>query len=49
MAFRLTNSSSSAGPVTAAPGSAWHPGVIYLLVLIVAEMFVFGLIAKMLR
>jgi hypothetical protein len=31
------------------PGSGWHPTVLYLLVLVLAEMFVFGLIARILR
>lgn len=30
-------------------GGDWHPTVIYLLVLVVAEMFVFGFISRMLR
>lgn len=30
-------------------GTDWHPTVIYLLILVVAEMIVFGFIAKMLR
>jgi len=30
-------------------GDTWHPTVIYLLVLVVAEMVVFGFIAKTLR
>ena len=33
-----------------APGAAgWSPTVVYLLILIVAEMFVFGVISRMLR
>jgi hypothetical protein len=32
------------------PGaSGWNPTIVYLLVLIVAEMFVFGFLARMLR
>lgn len=27
----------------------WHPTVIYLLALVVAEMFVFGFLSRMLR
>lgn len=30
-------------------GTDWHPTVIYLLVLVVAEMIVFGFIARALR
>ena len=30
-------------------GSGWHPTVIYLLLLIIAEMIVFGFISKALR
>lgn len=30
-------------------GGDWHPTVIYLLILVVAEMFVFGFIARALR
>ena len=30
-------------------GDGWHPTVIYLLILVVAEMIVFGFIAKTLR
>jgi hypothetical protein len=30
-------------------GTSWHPTVIYLLVLVVAEMVVFGFIARALR
>ena len=30
-------------------GGDWHPTVIYLLILVVAEMFVFGFISRMLR
>jgi hypothetical protein len=30
-------------------GSDWHPTILYLLALIVAEMFVFGLIAHHLK
>jgi hypothetical protein len=34
-----------------APGSpgGWHPTVLYLFVLVLAEMFVFGLVARLLR
>ena len=37
--------------LTASQGTdgGWHPTVIYLLILIVAEMFVFGVISKVLR
>lgn len=31
------------------PGGGWHPTVLYLFVLILAEMFVFGIIARVLR
>ena len=31
------------------PGGGWHPTVLYLLALVIAEMFVFGLIARLLR
>lgn len=32
------------------PGSvSWEPTVVYLLLLIIAEMFVFGLISRLLR
>jgi len=30
-------------------GGGWEPSVLYLLLLIVAEMFVFGFISRMLR
>ena len=30
-------------------GSGWEPTVVYLLILIVAEMVVFGFISRMLR
>ena len=30
-------------------GQGWHPTVIYLLILVIAEMIVFGFIAKALR
>jgi hypothetical protein len=30
-------------------GQAWHPTIIYLLLLIVAEMFVFGFIGRILK
>lgn len=30
-------------------GSGWHPTVIYLLILIVAEMIIFGFISRALR
>ena len=33
-----------------APGAAgWQPTVIYLILLVIAEMFVFGVISRMLR
>jgi len=37
--------------LTASQGtdSGWHPTVVYLLLLIVAEMAVFGVISRMLR
>lgn len=31
------------------PGGGWHPTILYLFVLILAEMFVFGVIARLLR
>ena len=31
------------------PGGGWHPTILYLFVLILGEMFIFGLIARMLR
>jgi hypothetical protein len=30
-------------------GQAWHPTIIYLLLLILAEMFVFGFIGRILK
>ena len=36
------------GATQTGPGG-WHPTVLYLFVLILAEMFVFGLIARILR
>lgn len=30
-------------------GGGWHPTILYLFVLVLAEMFVFGLIARVLR
>lgn len=38
----------SQGTVSVA-GQPWHPTVIYLLVLTLAEMFVFGLIGRILK
>ena len=34
---------------TSTGGGGWEPSVLYLLLLIVAEMFVFGFISRMLR
>jgi hypothetical protein len=31
------------------PGGGWHPTILYLFVLVLAEMFVFGVIARLLR
>lgn len=39
----------SQGQGGAGDGNGWHPTVIYLLILIVAEMIVFGFISKALR
>jgi hypothetical protein len=39
----------SQGQGSMGDGSGWEPTVVYLLILIVAEMFVFGFIARMLR
>ena len=39
--------SQSQGP--ASGGSSWEPTVVYLLLLIVAEMIIFGLISRLLR
>lgn len=36
-------------PQGAPPVSGWEPTVVYLLILIVAEMVVFGFISRMLR
>ena len=38
----------SQGTISVA-GTDWHPTVIYLLLLIVAEMFIFGLIGRILK
>jgi hypothetical protein len=40
--------SQGTGSFTVA-GQAWHPTVIYLLILILVEMFVFGFIGRILR
>jgi len=37
------------GKVGAPGSSGWEPTVLYLFVLLLAEMFVFGLIARLLR
>lgn len=34
---------------SAAAGGGWEPSVLYLLLLVVAEMFIFGFISRMLR
>jgi hypothetical protein len=31
------------------PGGDWHPTIVYLFALILAEMFVFGLISQLLK
>jgi hypothetical protein len=36
------------GGVTVA-GQSWHPTILYLFALIVAEMFVFGLVGNLLK
>jgi hypothetical protein len=40
--------SQGTGSITVA-GQAWHPTIIYLLILILAEMFVFGFIGRILK
>lgn len=37
------------GTVQAPGASGWHPTVLYLFALVLAEMFVFGLLARLLR
>lgn len=37
------------GSVQAPGAGGWHPTVLYLFALVLAEMFVFGLIARLLR
>jgi len=39
---------ASQGTVTVA-GSDWHPTVLYLLALVVAEMVIFGVIGRILK
>jgi hypothetical protein len=43
-----TSSGIFAAPTVPGAGG-WEPSVLYLLILIVAEMFVFGFIARTLR
>jgi hypothetical protein len=43
-----TSSGIFTAPGTTTPGG-WSPSVLYLLLLIIAEMFVFGFIARTLR
>jgi len=38
----------SQGTISVA-GQDWHPTVIYLLLLVIAEMFIFGLIGRILK
>lgn len=42
-------SSPQGSPSGAAGAGGWEPTVVYLLILIVAEMAVFGFISRMLR
>ena len=37
------------GTVQAPGAGGWHPTVLYLFALVLAEMFVFGLVARLLR
>ena len=37
------------GSGTGSTGGAWHPTVVYLLVLVAVEIIAFGLLAKVLR
>jgi hypothetical protein len=39
----------SAGQGSPGSGSGWEPTVVYLLLLIIAEMIVFGVISRVLR
>ena len=44
-----TSSGIFSAPSGTGSGGGWEPSVLYLLLLIVAEMFVFGFISRMLR
>lgn len=48
MASDTSTLAQGIGGTAMAPGG-WHPTVLYLFVLVLAEMFVFGLIARILR
>ena len=45
----MPNTSSGIFSAPSGTGGGWEPSVLYLLLLIVAEMFVFGFISRMLR
>lgn len=49
MAQGTSSLAQGLGSVGAPGASGWEPTVLYLFVLIIAEMFVFGLLAKLLR
>ena len=44
-----TSSGIFSAPGSVGEGGGWTPSVLYLLLLVVAEMFVFGFIARTLR
>jgi hypothetical protein len=49
MAQGTSSLAQGLGSVGAPGSSGWEPTVLYLFVLVLAEMFVFGLLAKLLR
>jgi hypothetical protein len=49
MAGSTSSLAQGLGTVGAPGASGWEPTILYLFVLVLAEMFVFGLLAKLLR
>lgn len=41
-----TSYAAGQGAAAGSSGSGWHPSILYMFVLIIAEMFVFAFISK---